>query len=62
LVGQHRADQPSPSRPPLNVTEHPAAHWTAQQIVQAFPDDTTPSHMNLCPFSRVTMMFDVMME
>jgi putative transposase len=46
----------------FNVTEHPTAHWTAQQLVDAFLDDTTPSHMDLCPFSRVTMMFDVMVE
>ena len=26
----------------INVTEHPTAAWTAQQIVEAFPDDTTP--------------------
>jgi putative transposase len=24
----------------FNVTEHPTAHWTAQQIVKAFPNDT----------------------
>jgi microcystin-dependent protein len=24
----------------LNITEHPTAGWTAQQIVEAFPDDT----------------------
>ena len=26
----------------LNVTEHPTAAWTAQQMIEAFPDDTAP--------------------
>src|SRR5207237_5604773 len=26
----------------FNVTEHPTATWTAQQVVAAFPDDTAP--------------------
>ena len=26
----------------LNVTEHPTPVWTAQQVVEAFPDDTAP--------------------
>ena len=26
----------------FNVTEHPTAQWTAQQVVDAFPDDTAP--------------------
>jgi len=29
----------------FNVTEHPAARWTAQQIVEAFPFDTAPSYL-----------------
>jgi putative transposase len=29
----------------LNVTEHPTAAWTAQQIVDAFPDATAPSYL-----------------
>jgi len=26
----------------VNITEHPTAEWTAQQVVEAFPDDTAP--------------------
>jgi putative transposase len=29
----------------LNVTEHPTALWTAEQIVQAFPDGTEPRYL-----------------
>ena len=29
----------------FNVTEHPTAEWTAQQIVDIFPDDTAPSYL-----------------
>jgi putative transposase len=29
----------------LNVTEHPTAHWAAQQIVDAFPDDSAPAYI-----------------
>jgi transposase InsO family protein len=29
----------------FNVTEHPSAQWTAQQIVEAFPEDTAPKYM-----------------
>ena len=29
----------------FNVTEHPTAHWTGQQIVDAFPNDTAPSYL-----------------
>jgi transposase InsO family protein len=29
----------------FNVTANPTAQWTAQQIVEAFPDDTAPSYM-----------------
>ena len=29
----------------FNVTEHPTAAWTTQQIVDAFPDDSTPSYL-----------------
>jgi len=28
-----------------NVTSHPVAQWTAQQIVEAFPEDTAPKYM-----------------
>jgi putative transposase len=28
----------------LNVTNHPTAVWTAQQIVEAFPEDTAPAY------------------
>jgi len=26
----------------FNVTEHPTAVWTAQQIIEAFPEETAP--------------------
>ena len=29
----------------FNVTEHPTAYWTAQQIVNAFPDDAAPPYL-----------------
>ena len=29
----------------FNVTEHPTAQWTAQQIVEAFPWDTAPRYL-----------------
>jgi len=29
----------------FNVTEHPTAQWTAQQVVEAFPFDTAPSYL-----------------
>jgi putative transposase len=29
----------------VNVTEHPAAAWAAQPIVNAFPDDTAPAYL-----------------
>jgi putative transposase len=30
----------------FNVTEHPTAQWTAQQVVDAFPDDTAPKWLH----------------
>jgi putative transposase len=29
----------------FNVTEHPTTRWTAQQIVEAFPEDAAPRYM-----------------
>jgi putative transposase len=29
----------------FNVTEHPTAVWTAQQMVDAFPDDSAPAYL-----------------
>ena len=29
----------------FNITEHPTAKWTAQQIVEAFPWDTAPRYL-----------------
>ncbi len=30
---------------PFLVTGHPTVAWTAQQIVDAFPDDTAPAYL-----------------
>jgi putative transposase len=30
----------------FNVTEHPTAQWTAQQVVDAFPNDTAPKWLH----------------
>ena len=29
----------------FNITEHPTAQWAAQQIVDAFPDDSAPAYL-----------------
>jgi len=29
----------------FNVTAHPTAAWTGQQIIEAFPEDTTPRYL-----------------
>jgi hypothetical protein len=29
----------------FNVTEHPTAQWTAQQVVEAFPWETAPRYL-----------------
>jgi len=29
----------------FNVTEHPTAAWTAQQVLEAFPEDTAPRYL-----------------
>jgi putative transposase len=29
----------------FNITEHPGAAWTAQQIIEAFPEDSGPEYM-----------------
>jgi hypothetical protein len=29
----------------FNVTEHPTAAWTAQQIVDAFPNESAPAYL-----------------
>jgi transposase InsO family protein len=29
----------------FNVTEHPTARWTAQQVVDAFPEDSAPAYL-----------------
>ena len=30
----------------FNITEHPTAEWTAQQVADAFPDDTAPKWLH----------------
>src|SRR5439155_7505283 len=29
----------------FNLTEHPTSHWTAQPLVDAFPDDSAPAYL-----------------
>ncbi len=29
----------------FNVTEHPTARWTGEQLIQAFPDDSRPRYL-----------------
>jgi putative transposase len=29
----------------FNITEHPTATWTPQQIVEAFPEDSAPPYL-----------------
>jgi hypothetical protein len=29
----------------FNITEHPTAVWAAQQVIEAFPEDTAPRFM-----------------
>src|SRR5262250_1347100 len=29
----------------FNVTEHPTAEWTAQQMIEAFPNDSAPEYL-----------------
>jgi putative transposase len=29
----------------FNVTEHPTAAWTAQQLVEDFPNDSAPAYL-----------------
>jgi hypothetical protein len=36
----------------FNVTENPTAAWTAQRMVEAFPDDTVPRYLVSGTLSR----------
>src|SRR5437870_13768217 len=29
----------------LNVTDQPTAHWTARQVIEAFPEETAPKYL-----------------
>ena len=29
----------------FNITENPTGHWTAQQVIEAFPRDTAPRYL-----------------
>jgi hypothetical protein len=40
-----RGDGGGPAGAVLVLTEHPTAAWTAQQIVDAFPDDSAPAYL-----------------
>jgi len=42
----------------FNVTEHPTAHWTAQQIVDAFPDDGAPLYLSFAKTSSARQVID----
>jgi putative transposase len=41
----------------FNITEHPTAGWSAQQVVDAFPDDTAPKWLHRDRDSVYSEMF-----
>ena len=41
----------------FNITEHPTAEWAAQQVVDAFPDDTAPKWLHRDRDSAYSDMF-----
>jgi len=38
----------------VNVTDHPTATWAAQQLIDAFPDDTAPHWLHIIAAERIS--------
>jgi len=46
----------------VNVTEHPCARWTAQQVIEAFPYDTAPRYLHRDRDSIYSSYFDARVQ
>jgi hypothetical protein len=43
----------------FDVTEHPTAAWTAQQLVDAFPDESAPAYLLATAITSAVCSFGI---